>query len=766
MYGFSDYFYNVTYKEYRISIILAEITRRRGFVMIRSQKAGCAMLAGVIALELFLGTACSNGNKNKASQTSTENTNTESVTSGTTTAETTPEPTPVPVDPVEQEAKETAEKLGFSEENLHGRYDLFIKYADRVMNNPKLGEWRAYVLHYFPVVADHLPKEQEDAFLDKVSDLRMISVPIEDATGDFNAPGNTIRLYNDGTVGESDAVYTTVLHELTHFMDAFADGQESGELFYAGGRFAYEEDLTAQDWEEISNASKYPTYYASFITEGGAELYMSKYFGVSPRSYYCESCFLTGYESIFGSAALDELFFSKDSTMRFITLLKDMGYTDEKICKVIDSFNYSTYSNRNQRPDDMIAYEDVLVDMYEYKKGPNWKEDKLFCRILKMLNNADYFGPELQHGELRNIFEPNDMLWNWSNGVLHQIDEYSDQMYADMLVVMIKDDTPYLATRLTVNDGPEDMRPTAIKVEYDFDTEKVQGHEFITYPYPKTIPSPLPLGKELDDRLSAFAHDNSAMHNQTPYSGDAEMKELYDRAAEIGNKYGIKIYVGKDMPEYLERGDVADAKALNTALDKVENILSKFPEGFFDQLNYGYYSRFEIVLCNWPITDELNVYYTEDGYVFHIGLECRSPKELESLEERLIEAIFTAVDKKLINYFENFDSPVFSEAEWKTLNPVEFSYIGYAEGDYEKNMYEQFKDHFVSRKAMINAPRDRSQLMTALLSSKKLTKPCQDKAEFYCKCIREAFDDSKWPEKTSWEEELAKQIEKTEKKAA
>ena len=181
---------------------------------------------------------------------------------------------------------------------------------------------------------------------------------------------------------------------------------ESGELFYAGGRFAYEEDLTAQDWEEISNASKYPTYYASFITEGGAELYMSKYFGVSPRSYYCESCFLTGYESIFGSAALDELFFSKDSTMRFITLLKDMGYTDEKICKVIDSFNYSTYSNRNQRPDDMIAYEDVLVDMYEYKKGPNWKEDKLFCRILKMLNNADYFGPELQHGELRNIFEP------------------------------------------------------------------------------------------------------------------------------------------------------------------------------------------------------------------------------------------------------------------------------------------------------------------------------------------------------------------------
>lgn len=737
--------------------------------MIRSQKFGCAMLAGVMVLELFLGTACAKNDKNESSQTSLETSQTGADTSVSDTSETTAETTEPepPVDPVEQQAKETAAELGLPEDYLHGRYDFFIKYADSVKNNPELGEWRAYVLHYFPLVADHLPKEQEEHFLEKVSSLRMISVPIEDAAGDYNSLGNIVRIYSDGNVYGTDAEYTTLLHELTHFMDAFADGEETGGMYYVGGRFAYEDELTAEDWEEYSSSPERTVYETSFITEGGAELYMSKYFGRSPRAYYTECCFLCGFEWIFGSEGLDELFFSKDSTMRFITIMQDAGYTDKEICNVMDSFNFSTYQYRLKRPENMVSYEDVLVDLYTHKKGPNWKDDKVFCRILTLIHNACYTDPVIKHEELNSVFVPNDDMWDWSSSVMDQVDHGTYSIFPDMFFVMIRNDKPYLATRITINDGPEDFQASAIEAEYDFDSGKVLSSEFIAYPIPKTVPAPLPLGKALDDRLSGFIHDNSAMHSQTAFADSGEnMTDLYERAAQIGNKYGIKIHVGKDLPEYLERGDVGDAKALKTALDKVENVLSRFPEDLFDQLNYGYYSGFEIVLCNWPLTDELCVYPTKDGYVLHIALECRNQKELDKLEDKLLEAIFSAMDLKLLNYFENFESPTFSEKVWKEKNPSDFSYIGYLNGDHADEMYELYKDYVVSKTAMINAPRERSQLMTALIKSEKLSEPCMNKAEFYCGCIREAFDDSKWPEKTVWEEELSKQMEKTGQKAA
>ena len=49
------------------------------------------------------------------------------------------------------------------------------------------------------------------------------------------------------------------------------------------------------------------------------------------------------------------------------------------------------------------------------------------------------------------------------------------------------------------------------------------------------------------------------------------------------------------------------------------------------------------------------------------------------VKDRLLDAIFAATDMKLKNYFENFETPEFSEEKWALLNPVEFSYSGYAE---------------------------------------------------------------------------------------
>ncbi len=735
--------------------------------MLRSQKVGCVLLACIVLLEIFISSSCRKTENKDSAATPAETFETEGDDPSSTGSESSSSETePMKMDPVEKEAKELAEKLGVSEDELHGRFDLFIKYADCIVNNPKLGEWRGYALHYFPIVADFLTDEYEDSFLEKVKDLRMISIPIYDAGGDFNAPGDTIRISGDGIVYQTDNTYTTIYHEMTHFMDAFAEGEESREVCYTGERFAYEDDLTE---EEMAICQRdFSSYlYANFITEGGAELYMSKYFGRSPRAYYAESCFLTGIEWIYGSEALDTLFFSKDSTMRFIDMLKDGGYSDEKILLVFDSFNYDTYARIDQ-PDDFICFEDVLVDLYEHVKGKNWKDDKVFCRILQQIHfgYSNIFDPPVQNQEINDILVDYQVRFQWTKTVMDQIPDMQETACFDQMCVMIRNDEPYLATRIQFSDESADPSVSAIEVEYDFESEKMISYEYISYNYPTEVPKSLPQGAELDARLKSFVHDNAKAHQQIAYSGSPEMKDLYDRACEIGNKYGVYIHVGEDLPEYLERGNVGSVANLKTALDQVENVLEKFPEGYFDQLNYGYYSGFDIVLCNWPIMNELTVIHTKDEYIFHVALDCRNKENVAMVEERLLDAIFTATDMKLKNYYENFENPEFSEEKWALLNPVEFYYSGYTEEGQTDQNYETFKDYVTSKEAMIWAKKDRSQLMTAVMRSQELTEECLTKAEYYSRMIREAFDGSTWSEKTFWEEEIEKQTQNSEEKAA
>lgn len=735
--------------------------------MLRSQKVGCVLLACIVLLEIIVGTACKKSEKRDNTTESTEVSETEEDPSSSGSEEIPGQTEPEPMDPIEKEAKELAADLGVSEKELHGRYDLFIKYADCVVNNPKMGDWRGYALHYFPIVADYLTEEYEESFLEKVKDLRMIAMPIEDAGGDFNAPGNTVRICGDGKVYKTDSTYTTVYHEMTHFLDAFVEGEESPDMFYTGERFAYPDDFTEE--ENLNNMSyDYKVIYASFITEGGAELYMSKYFGRSPRAYYSESCFLTGLEWIYGSEALDTLFLSKDSTKRFIDMLKDAGYSDEEICKVFDSFNYNTYM-RIDEPEDFVYYEDVLVDLYEHVKGNGWKDDKVFCRILMQIHsgyNKLFEESQLKHEGLAGIISGYDSRLQWTLDVMSQIDEHQDTDYVDALCVMIRNDKAYLATRVQRTICTDGNEPSAIEIEYDFDSEKVLSYEYISYCQPTDIPNALPQGTELDDRLGSLVHDNSKAHQQTPYSGSSEMKDLYERACEIGNKYGVYIHVGEDLPEYLGRGDVSSAEHLKSALDQVEKVLGEFPEGYFDQLNYGYYTGFDIVLCDWPLWDEMSVLRTGDDYFFHVALECRNDKNVALVGERLLDAIFSATDLKLKNYYENFETPDFSEEKWAMLNPIEFFYVGYLDEDKQIANYEENKEYVATTNGTRCAPKDRSQLMTTLMQSKDLSSTCLKKAEYYSSVIREAFDDSTWPEKTFWEEEIAAQTEESGEKAA
>ena len=655
---------------------------------------------------------------------------------------------------VEQEAEALAESLGMEKKDLHGRYDLFLDYADCVINNPKMAEYRGYALYLFPMVADHLKDENTEYFLETLKDLKMESVYLQANNGEFYSWENKISVFGDGIVYDTEATYETVLHELTHFTDANADGPWESDFAYIDGHLIPKRELSEEDMAKTEEF-----VVASFIIEGGAELYTAKYFTKNPQTYPVAHNFLIGFEWIYGSEALDDLFFSSDSTEKFIGYMREIGYSDEKIKNVIDSFNHYTYPDRVDT-ENKVRPEDVLIDLYKHEKGENWLEDKVFCHILQQLNQSFFDDAPLVHTEISNILITYCDMQDFIASVADQVEDGTQPGIFGPFKVIILDGKPYLTAELERTDDVEKDRPAALLLDYDFDNEKILSHEYYVHSYPQTLPKALPDGAQLKARLDSFKHDNSAAHEQTPFAGSADLQDIYDRAATIGNKYGVFIRLGEDMPSYVEsrlfdEDQTMDKETLNEVLDHIESALSKFPEGYFDQFNYGYYSGFEIDIFKWPLYEEMTVRSTENGYMmcFSFNSICAEPFDVQ--EEKLVEAVFSATDLILLNHFENIEDPMFSEKVWKTKNPDKFFYPGKNTDEFIQEIYDEFKDYVVCKEAMRYAPKDRSTLMEALVDEKDVPEKCLEKAEFYSQCIREVFDDSGWPEETLWEKEIA-----------
>ena len=722
--------------------------------MHRFKRTCGVLMAGALTISAFAVTGCRTGGRMRDDPQTDVSLNTSETTSepyGPSQTETSDITYQCPSSP-EKEAKALAQELGLPPEELHGKYDLFLKYADCIINNPNLIEYRGFVVSLFPMVADHLEDEDEEFFLSMLRDLSFESVYLNGNAGDFRSWGNAIRIFGDGTLYETEATYSTAMHELTHFFDAYSDGEWEGQMAFVDGRLAYREELTEEQW-----LSSKEYYTASFIVEGGAELYNGKYFTKHPYSYPCPQNFLIGFEWIYGSDALDELFFSKDTTKRFVGYMKDIGYTDEQIVNVIQSFNHYTYDYVDA-PENPVRMEDVLIDLYEHEKKTDWKEDKVFCQIIRQLNQRFYEDVPLKHDDVTDILMTYCEMEDFAHAVLGSIDQGDNPDILGIFDVIILDGKPYLTADLLQTEEINKDRPTTLLVEYDFDAGKVLSYEYYVHAYPKVLPQPLATGKALDERLSSLEHDTSDLLNQKPFVGADELKEVYDRAAEMGNKYGVYIRVGENLPTYAEpyifdlgSEKTYDIQKINEMLDIAESVLSQFPDGYFAQFDYGYYKGFEICIFQWPLYSGLNIFWTEDGYIMSYSMDSVCTEDPVEHRRGLVQAIFDATDKKLRNYFDNFTDPMFSESVWKTKNPEHFFYTGYYPEDLADGEYETYKDYVVSKDGMLTGRMDRILLMQAVLDKENITEQCKEKARFYSQCIREAFDDSTWPEQTTWE---------------
>ena len=301
-----------------------------------------------------------------------------------TPTEASPTPTLTPTPDPKDDAVKLASEVGLTEEDLRGKYDLFIRYAEVVGSNPEFKGRREFIYHLFPVIAEHLKSENEEFFFGKVKELKITQKHTDGIDGQYIQTENKIELDPDIETRMGKEAYSSVFyHELMHFIDLniAGSGLEGYACLMDDGSIRKYGDL---DYGEMRHMKDY--LYSYFI-EGGAEMYTSEYFTYAPNSYLPRVRFLVGMKYIFGVEKIDNMFFDVDTDYQFAQLLMANGFTTEETVKVFMAMRNTP--DALSEPKTLIDPREVLIRLYINNVGPDYEKDKTFCLILGSMNESD-----------------------------------------------------------------------------------------------------------------------------------------------------------------------------------------------------------------------------------------------------------------------------------------------------------------------------------------------------------------------------------------
>ena len=404
-------------------------------------------------------------------------------------AEPTEAPTPVPTDtpaptedPIPAAAIALAEEHGLTEEDLHGEYGLFMRFAETVEGNSALGKYKEYMYLIFPVVADASPYMDPDYFFDRLADLSFSDCVLDPGiAGMYTGGVNIVEINTEIDPYDSYHVPDVVFHELMHFVDFNVSNEYPATYLLDGRRLnVFELDELPEEEQERAVAC----YDPDVIIEGGAEYFTAKYFAGAERAYFIPSQFLAGVEYIFGEEKIKELFFSRDSGVVLAELFVSAGYSKEKFYNANQTLNFLTNSAGHGEPSVYIAPEDMLIDLYESKLGGGWQTDEGFLYILKAMNGVcgeEYLRSE--HAEFLRGVE----FRTWA-----QYDAFTEKLFGGL---PFRPDLRYLPPTPFIRGGrlilgafaewtdpetQEQVRGT-MTLDYDFGSETLLGYETIDF---------------------------------------------------------------------------------------------------------------------------------------------------------------------------------------------------------------------------------------------------------------------------------------------
>ena len=250
--------------------------------------------------------------------------------------------------------------------------------------------------------------------------------------------------------------------------------------------------------------------------------------------------------------------------------------------------------------------------------------------------------------------------------------------------------------------------------------------------------------------------------------GTMVSQELFDRAKTMGEKYGVEILIADQCDTVFtdHYGELLlDEASVSQALDTVDYVMGRYPEGFFEQLKHNTYKEIEIqllgVLKKDYSTDDMT--YISGGFVSYdyqgkyvMALDAR-PSDTDDKINPILEGTmyheFSHIIDKRIDYDALYnEDATYSEMGWIELNPDNFEY----NDSYYGTLEPQYAGYFVDAYACTNSTEDRARIMEcAMLGEESVfagKSGLKKKLEYYCLGIRGSFDTEGWPEILPWEE--------------
>lgn len=260
-----------------------------------------------------------------------------------------------------------------------------------------------------------------------------------------------------------------------------------------------------------------------------------------------------------------------------------------------------------------------------------------------------------------------------------------------------------------------------------------------------------------------------------PIGGTVLDPAYYDRAAALSEQYGAAIKIADQCltdygdktaePEY-------DPDQIAAGLTVLEQTLSSYPDGFFRQLYYGAYRTMEINLMGEISNKETIEGHTPIAFVQHengkIIMVLNIHASTDALKQNFYHESSHIIDQVLEHDALYREDALYSEETWCSMNPAEFFALNPAGNGYYESYaimpmdyyQELFVPYFASDYGKSFSTEDRATIFenamigNRVIFSADVSAPLRAKLEYYCRCIRDCFDTTGWPDCTTWEAAL------------
>lgn len=243
-----------------------------------------------------------------------------------------------------------------------------------------------------------------------------------------------------------------------------------------------------------------------------------------------------------------------------------------------------------------------------------------------------------------------------------------------------------------------------------------------------------------------------------------QMQQLRQQADALEEEYGVQILLGdRCQTEFIDftAERTEDYEAIRSELYELETALSSYPEGFFRQLRYYSVRGVQIQLVG-QLTP-LDGFGRENGsYAAFTYIGGNQFEIVSNVYATTTESYYHEFSHNIDNHLEYIASTTedaqYSENGWMALNPEWFEYSYDYQSEFEP-IPEGCEDYFLDSYSTIKPTEDRAQIMEQAMMEYsgwmfEEYPRLYDKLEYYCRCIRESFDTTGWPETTLWEQHL------------